>query len=115
MDKTTFVNPEVVKILNEKFHPVKFDAERKESFTFRGHQFKYNPSGRRGYNELTVSLLNGQMSYPSFVALNEKFERITIIKGYQKAGEFVVMLNYLANKAYLEQTWEEFRKSRAGK
>jgi thioredoxin-related protein len=115
MDATTFKDPQVVALLNEKFHPVKFDGERKDTFTFREHQFKYVASGRRGYNELTGALLNGQLSYPSFVALNEEFERITIIKGYQQTKEFVVMLNYLADKHYLEQTWEDYRKSRTGK
>lgn len=115
MDATTFKDPQVVALLNEKFHPVKFDAERKETFIFQGHEFKFVDSGRRGYNELTVALLNKQLSYPSYVALNEKFERITIIKGYQQAKEFIVMLNYLADENYLEQTWEDYRKSRSGK
>ena len=114
MDKTTFKDPEVVALMNEKFHPVKFDGERKDTFTFRGHQFKFISNGRRGYNELTGALLNRQLSYPSFVALNEKFERITIIQGYQNAREFIVMLNYLGDKHYLEQTWEEYVKAQNG-
>jgi thioredoxin-related protein len=111
MDRTTFKNPEVVAFLNEKFHPVKFDAERKEDFTFMGHDFKFIASGRRGYNELAAALLNNSMSYPSYVALNEKFERITIIKGYQTSEELLTMLDYLGNKHYLKQTWQEYKAS----
>ncbi len=115
MDKTTFKDPEVVALINEKFHPVKFDGEMKESFRFRDHDFKFIPDGRRGYNELTGALLNGQLSYPSYVFLNEKFERITIVKGYQHTPDFIEILNYLGNEHYLDQTWEEYKKSRAGK
>jgi thioredoxin-related protein len=111
MDATTFTNPEVVAIINKNFHPVKFDGERKESFKFRGYDFKFVKQGRRGYNELTSALLNNSMSYPSYVALNEKFERITIIKGYQTVSDFLPMLTYLAEKYYLQQTWEEYKSS----
>ncbi len=111
MDKTTFVNTEVVDAINRNFHAVKFDAEMKESFTFQGHEFKFIKNGRRGYNELAGALLNNRMSYPSYVALNEKYERITIIKGYQTVDEFIPILSYLADKHYLQQTWEEYKSS----
>lgn len=114
MDATTFKDPQVVALLNNKFHPVKFDAERKDTFTFQAHQFKFVANGRRGYNELTMALLDGKFSYPSFVALNEKFERITILKGFRQADEFLVVLNYLSDENYLKQTWEEFQKSANG-
>jgi thioredoxin-related protein len=111
MDATTFKNPEVVAAINKNFHPVKFNGERKESFTFQEYEFKFVKSGRRGHNEFAAALLNNQMSYPSYVALNDKFERITIIKGYQTVNEFLPMLSYLGDKHYLQQTWEEFKKS----
>ncbi|MBT8276776.1 MAG: DUF255 domain-containing protein [Bacteroidia bacterium] len=111
MDKTTFRNKKVVDAINTNFHAVKFDAEMKETFTFQGHEFKFIDSGRRGHNELAAALLNNRMSYPSYVALNEKFERITIIKGYQTVQQFMPILTYLSNKHYLQQTWEEYKSS----
>jgi thioredoxin-related protein len=112
MDKTTFMNRDVVEAINTNFHAVKFDAEMKETFTFQGHEFKFIKSGRRGHNELAAALLNNRMSYPSYVALNEKFERITIVKGYQTVQEFLPILRYLSEKRYLQQTWEEYKSSR---
>lgn len=114
MDKTTFKHPKVVALINEKFHPVKFNAERKESFKFQGFDFKFVKSGRRGYNEFAAALLNKSMSYPSYVALNEKFERITIIKGYQTSEELLKILDYLGNKHYIDKTWQEFKDARNG-
>src|SRR6187402_1829141 len=36
MDKNTFTDPNVAKILNEDFYPVKFDAEQRENVVFNG-------------------------------------------------------------------------------
>ena len=39
MDKETFTNSVISDILNNKYYPVKFDAEGKESVTFFGQTF----------------------------------------------------------------------------
>jgi thioredoxin-related protein len=115
MDATTFKNPEVVAAINDNFYPVKFDAESKEGVKFKGYEFKFVNRGRRGHNELASTLLDNKMSYPSFVALNEKFERITVIQGYQTAADFLPMLTYLGEKHYLRKTWEEYKRTLKGK
>ena len=40
MDASTFKEADVVKILNEKFYPVKLNAEQKESIFWRDVEFK---------------------------------------------------------------------------
>jgi len=45
MDKNTFNDPQVAKLLNEKFYAVKFDAEQKEDVVFNGNTFKFVASG----------------------------------------------------------------------
>src|SRR5688572_33238081 len=61
MDKNTFSDPQVAKILNDKFYAVKFDAEQREDVVFNGHTFKFVPSGNKGYHELAAALLNNQL------------------------------------------------------
>ncbi len=112
MDKSTFRDPRVVKLLNEEFHPVKFNAEQRQGFTFMDHDFKFVQNGNRGYNELAAALLDNAMSFPSFVALNEKFERITIVQGYHKAESLLPILRYIAEKHYLDTTWKEYKNSK---
>jgi thioredoxin-related protein len=114
MDASTFKDVEVIKLLNTYFYPVKFNAEQKGDVNFKGYNFKYVNRGRRGVNELASTLLDDKLSYPSYVALNEKYERITIIKGYQTTSDFLPMLRYLGEKHYLTQNWKDFRVSVKG-
>src|SRR5271154_6892604 len=55
MDKNTFNEPIVAKILNEKFYPVKFDAEQTEDVVFNGKTFKFVPYGNKGSHQLAMA------------------------------------------------------------
>lgn len=102
MDATTFTDPAVVKHMNENYYPIKFDAEQKEEVVYNGHTFKYIASGRRGVHELAYSLLDGQLSYPSYVYMTEEVERIYVSKGYKAADKLIQELNYFTAEKYLE-------------
>lgn len=91
MDISTFKDEEVVSFLNEYFIPVKLDAEQKEDINFKNNTFKFRKSGNRGVHELAIFLLQGQMSYPSFLVLNSKNEAY-ILKGYLKPNELLNQL-----------------------
>ena len=60
MDKNTFADPEVARILNEKFYPVKFNAEQREDVTFQGNTFKFAAYGNGGTHELASALLQNR-------------------------------------------------------
>ena len=110
MDKTTFSAPQIAKYLNDDFYAVKLDAEQKEDIKFREHIFKFVKQGRRGYHQLAYELLNGRMSYPTVVVLNEDFARILIAPGYQKADKFKHVLKFAAEEHYKTKTWNDFLK-----
>jgi len=111
MDANTFSEDRVSAYLSEKFYPVKFNAEQKESVEFNNYTFKYIPRGRGGYNEMAAALLNGQLSYPSVVFLNENFEIIQVLPGYRKADEFLKIAHFIGDDQYLTSKWEDFSKS----
>ena len=96
MDQKTFTDPALKQYLNEKFHLVKFNAEDKSKVTFKGQEHMYVPSGRRGYNTLAVELLQGSLSYPSFVVLDENLKLMKVIKGYKDAVSFKEALSTVA-------------------
>lgn len=95
MDKKTFTDPELIKYLNENFHVVKFNAEQRESIKFKGKDYSWVASGRNGVNTLALELLNGRMSYPSLVYLNEKLEPILVSPGYKDAKALMAELKSL--------------------
>ena len=115
MDKNTFTDPEVAKVLNEKFYPVKFDAEQTADVVFRGNTFKFIPSGNKGTHQLAIALLNGQLSYPNFVFLDEDFRIVPIfsgstsVPGYRKPDEFHVFLSFVGGDYFKTQNVQDFQ------
>ncbi|HKK76031.1 MAG TPA: DUF255 domain-containing protein [Saprospiraceae bacterium] len=102
MDATTFTDPAVVQHINDNYYPIKFDAEQKEEVIYNGHTFKYIASGRRGVHELAYSLLDGKLSYPSYVYMTKDVERLYVSKGYKPADQLIKELNYFTEEKYLE-------------
>jgi len=109
MDATTFKDPEVVNILNSKFYAVKLNAEQKESIFWRDVEFKWTPSGRDGYNTLAFELLDGQMSYPSYIMLDDEYSRILISPGYKDGKTLSTELRFAAEEQYKTTTWDAYK------
>lgn len=109
MDKKTFKDPTVVEYVNTHFYAVKLNAEQKDTIRFQGRQFVFKQEYKA--NEIAVSLLNGQMSYPSGVFLDEKFNMLTVVPGYHEAPEFQSILKYFGENIYLNKNWQEYQQS----
>ena len=109
MDKETFQNPAIYPYLNEKFYPVKLNAEQKEEIKFGGYTFKYVPQERRGYHELAASLLEGQMSYPTVLFMNEDVKMLQRIPGYLDIPTFDAIMHYLAEDHFFVTPWNVFQ------
>jgi thioredoxin-related protein len=109
MDRETFPNADVAKYLNDNFYPVKFNAEQREEITFNGQKFNYVAQGKGGYHTLAATLLDGQMSYPTVVYLNEKLERIMISPGFKKPEDLMKELKYTSEEQYSKITFDEYR------
>ncbi len=110
MDKATFQQDEISKYLNENFYAVKFDAEMKTDVEFKGHTFNYIANaGRKGVHTLAYSLLEGSMSYPSIVFLDENVDRIMVSKGYKGPEDFIKELKYAAEDHYKKTSLNAFK------
>lgn len=112
MDKNTFNEPEVAKVLNERFYPVKFNAEQTEDVVFNGTTFKFVPYGNKGSHQLAMALLNNQMSFPTVVFLDADYTTAFPIPGYRKPEEFHRYLLFFSDGYYKkgEKAWDEFAK-----
>lgn len=110
MDATTFANPEIIAYLNKNYHCVKLDGEHKNPITFKGREYKFVPSGRRGYHELPAELMNGRMSYPTLVVLKEDWSILQALPGYKSASDLLPILTFLGEDIYLSTTWDVYRK-----
>ena len=113
MDKSTFSEPLVAKLLNEKFYPVKFNAEQTEDVVFNGTTFKFVPYGNKGTHQLAMALLNNQLSYPTVVFLDQDYTSSVRIPGYRKPEEFHKYLSFFGDRLYKngQNAWQEFEKT----
>ena len=106
MDKKTFSKPEIAAYMNEHYYNVKLDGEGKETINFQGHSFKYVASVQRGYHELAAALLQGKLSYPTVVFLDENQNMLSPVPGFQPPAQFDTIARYFGEGAYKSTTWE---------
>lgn len=112
MDQTTFQDSLVVAYMNENYYAVKLDAEMSDTIVFGGYTYvnEGGMNGRRGTHQLAAALLQGKMSYPSYVFMNEKNQLITVAPGYMDASQFLPVLKYIGTDAYLRQSFKDYIK-----
>lgn len=95
MDQKTFTDPEVIQLLDDQFHVVKFNAEQTDLVNWNGEEYIYQAGGRRGIHTLAPKLLNGRLSYPSFAVLDKDRNPVKIIVGYKKPAQLIKELSGL--------------------
>ena len=113
MDRETFSNPVVAKILNTYYIPVKFDAEGSSEFTWKGNKYSgatTAPGSRRGTHSFAKAVLGTQMGFPSFGLFNSNQSKLTIIQGYQPADELIMALWYFASGDNKRYSYDSYRK-----
>ena len=108
MDKDTFQNPEVATYMTENFYMVKLDGEGKEPIEYKGKTYKFVPSGRKGYHEFAAALLQGRLSYPTTIFLDEEMNMLSPVPGYQKPKPFLNIAKYFGDNIYKEQDWKTY-------
>ena len=108
MDKDTFQNAEVAKYMSKNYYMVKLDGEGKEPIVFKGKTFKFVPSGRNGYHEFAAALMQGKMSYPTTIFLDEKMNMLSPVPGYQKPEPFLKIAKYFGDNIHKEKDWNTY-------
>lgn len=111
MDAGTMQDKGIIELLNKHFYAVKMDGEAKNDIVFKGRTYKFVASGNRGYHELPAELMNGKMSYPTLVFLDEQYGIIQPLPGYLDAKSLEPILAYFGTDGYKKTSWEAFSAS----
>lgn len=88
-------NKELVKIINEDFYFINFEAEKtKEKINFQGKEFDYLPNGNSGIHELALALSKNkkQPVYPLWIILDKNQNLIYFHEGQFKSEKMKVKL-----------------------
>ncbi|NPA34604.1 MAG: DUF255 domain-containing protein [Chlorobi bacterium] len=107
LDRKTFRDPRVIKVMNKYYHAVKLDAETRDTIYFQNKPHTYIKEYRA--NLIALRLLDGRMVYPSMVILDEKFNRLRIIRGYKSADDLLPILIYYGGNYYKEMKFGQFK------
>ncbi len=108
MDKDTFQNAEVAQYMNRNFYMVKLDGEGKDPIEFKGKTYKFVPQGRKGYHEFAAALMQGRLSYPTVVFLDEGMNMLSPVPGYQKPEPFLNIARYFGDNIYKDTDWQTY-------
>ncbi len=111
MDATTFQDPRIVSYINKNYYAIKFNAEQKDDIVFKSRVFKFMENGRRGIHQLAIEITNGQLSYPTFVFMDEEFNTIQPLKGYLDVDTFDAITNYFGGNHYKDTPYQSFIES----
>lgn len=114
MEAETFSDPRVARYINNNFYPVKFNSETRDTIYFQGHMFINEGQQRRSAHQLSIALLQGQMSYPSIVYMNEQLEILTAVPGFVTPERIEPILKFIGDGHYRTLSWEDFQQDFTG-
>jgi thioredoxin-related protein len=109
MDQKTFSKPAIIDYVNENFYAVRFNAEQTAPITLGQQTFKYVGSGGRGVHELAAALMKNQMSYPTTVFMDEKFQLIQPVPGYMEPRTFHQIITYFGGNNHQKEPFDQFK------
>ncbi|WP_205512542.1 thioredoxin family protein [Longitalea arenae] len=108
MDRKTYANKEVSSYVQEKFYPVKFDAEGRKSIQWNGKTYHFNPGHKT--HDFAIYLTNGQLSYPTTVIIPVNGEP-QAIPGYLAPNEFELIAKYFGEGKYGKVSFDDYQRS----
>lgn len=111
MDATTWKNDSLAAYVNRNFHAVKLNAEDRDTLTWDGKTYVFKP--KYNLNELAISLLRGNMVFPSTVLIPEKGD-IQIIPGALSAAKMELLLKYYGSRSNEQKAFMEFQQAFSG-
>lgn len=110
MDQATYGHDKIAAYINKNYYAVKFNAEQRETLTYKGETFNYINNGRNGVHELAYVLLKGKLAYPATVFLDKENNYVEAVPGYLKPTQMEKIITFMAQETYKNSDWETFEK-----
>ncbi len=106
MDATTFEDAAIVEYMNKHFYSVKFNAETHDTILYKDKAYSFKPEYKA--NEFAAQMLNGSMSYPTSIYLDENMNEIGPVPGYLTSDQMLPVLKYFGEDIYKTKKWEDY-------
>lgn len=111
MEDNTFSADHLARFVNQNFYPYRINALQVEEIRVADKNYKSSKIGKFEFHELAVALMDGVMSFPSVVFLNEKFKKIAGFESYIDQQNFEMILSFYAGNHYKNTMWKRFANS----
>lgn len=112
MMQTTFSNAELASYINQRFYPVRYNAETKDTILYKGKEYINTATGRKATHQLAYELTGGRLSYPTLVFIGEDNQKLPL-PGFRKVNELEPFLVLFTEKLYgkvnLNTFYEQFQ------
>ena len=109
MSKTTYANPQIAAYINERFYPVKFNAEGTDTIHFNGKEYVSDGIGRRPHHQFAKELMENRMSFPTTVFMTSDFQIKVRVPGYLDVVKIEPFLVYFVEYVYGSTSVNDFR------
>ena len=114
LEETSLRDSGVANYINAHFYAVRFNAESKDDLSFRDKTYRFVRNGKIGYHQFAADMLQGRLSFPSIVFLNEDQEVIQSITGYKSTEELRQISVYFGEDHYKSTPWSTFQRTFKG-
>lgn len=108
MDRKTYSNKQVAQYLNDKFYPVKLDAETHATISWQGKSYSFDPQYR--CNMFAVYLAHGRLEFPTTIIIAPGYEP-QAIPGYMEPKELEMLVKFFGNGDYRTKGFDEYQKT----
>ena len=105
LNKTTYREPKIYNYINDKFIPIRVNAESQKKIVFQGKEI----------TEQELAFSFGVSSYPNMFFMSSEKDAIGHLPGFLEAEELYLIANYVATDAFKTvKTIDEYKKTFKG-
>jgi len=109
MEKSTYSNDKVIAYIEQKFYPVRLDAETRETLVWENRSYAYDKSNHT--NGIALYLTGGQLVYPTTVIIPPGGSGPQAIPGYLKPAELEPIVKYFGEGRYNKESFDSWQKN----
>ncbi len=101
-------NPEVAKILNEKYYSIRLNALSRDTITV--NEIKYFNRGEDNtYHDLPVAMLEGKMNFPAFLILDNELRPLHKNNNFQSYKALEPLLEYFYQEKFNDEKYKNYK------
>ncbi|MFA8435616.1 MAG: DUF255 domain-containing protein [Marinifilaceae bacterium] len=109
MQATTFSDSTIAQLINEKYLPVRLDAQSRDSILFLNGKFVNAGKQNGNFHQLALALGQGKIKLPGLFLFDQQGKLINRTSYFLGNTIAQTLLEYFADDAYLHEKWQDFR------